>query len=579
MPPKKRKQTSEGRGRTKLKVAKTYHSPNEKLEKLGKNLSKPFLLDQLPEKIRVKIYSYAGLFRKCPIHLHDPHLGLKVHEEEEEDFGEEEQKHKSRRRGPPSYYGSYDTYASNILTSCYCPSITHLMDSRAEVFCKCLPLPVQLMLVSRGVHDDVEAHFYKSNQFRVLKCLDLGVPVLEKISTNAQAHIKSLEIALGGITNSDFRKRNGLPSFLMRLKDLMLDHFDLPCLSFVFKCEISGLRAHARDMFVDAFADIHRVGKCIISLDYPHKYSYRYGSGKARIYFGDLAQKLVTQMTEDIIMPQSQPFRYFDLPKELRLMVLQQTSLVERRSDFNANGTVKVRNGSISRRIVCCKKCDEIYNPHTSKCYCYGQRSVASSTCTCERSAKSLFLTSKLMSSESFEVFRGSNRFNFEDRLPAVTAFLRAAPNGFLHALRKVDLHYPENFYHYWVINDPSVSDSFWSGLKITAGLFEQYGNLAALELSLHFPLHHDCFNKHQDPDTGNFLKGWPKKLAVVAPILKHLRCLKVFIPCKCLNEEELEKAAMGDKYDSYRHGKIPRNRRGSWPHNTLKSGNSIWLP
>jgi hypothetical protein len=140
------------------------------------------------------------------------------------------------------------------------------------------------------------------------------------------------------------------------------------------------------------------------------------------------AQEILEEAVPHLLTSNDAPFRYMDLPAELRLQILEHTDLVVpfAEVEYSALGECysacnTARYPASDFRMVCTTigrcymECQGDDCPHHESlgCFCKLQHSVASShpSCICWEPPTNLFLVSKQMNREASSVFFGRNRF------------------------------------------------------------------------------------------------------------------------------------------------------------------------
>lgn len=157
--------------------------------------------------------------------------------------------------------------------------------------------------------------------------------------------------------------------------------------------------------FLCPLMNVPQLRQCSINLG-GHKYH------EMEQLAADTAFKLTRQSTGQI----ERPFRFMDLPEEIRLQILTHTDLVS----FWDLAWLP-RGVSMARQVLeyhavnqfeddmfpCCRHCSDIMET----CYCWTRYAAASTTCSCWKLPTELFLISKRLGEHATEIFFSKNTF------------------------------------------------------------------------------------------------------------------------------------------------------------------------
>jgi hypothetical protein len=167
-------------------------------------------------------------------------------------------------------------------------------------------------------------------------------------------------------------------------------------------------------------------------------------------------QSVATESTMPVSPLPEASFPFWNLPCELRLMVLSHTGLVV---------DIKVNNGPLVKEHIygipldgnkppclwraCCGTCDRAFG--CCRCNCCG---TYSSSCSCVPVPTALFMTSKKMRAESLQVLYSSNQFIVEGTIREVFLHFSRVPTERLRLLKRlcIDTYWPGLFdqYSHW---------------------------------------------------------------------------------------------------------------------------------
>ncbi|KAF4634079.1 hypothetical protein G7Y89_g4036 [Cudoniella acicularis] len=282
-----------------------------------------------------------------------------------------------------------------------------------------------------------------------------------------------------------------------------------------------------------------------------------------------LAQTTRLQVMGRINRGSSLPtFRHYDsLPKELRLLILEQTSLI------------------CPMEIQWRSECNMFLPKHDSKCgltrdicVCSVEHGAASSRCQCYQKPFSIFHVSHRMRLEAQEVFYSKNHFVigphfgsriFDSRTPdelEILLFLLMIPEDAIHHLRSLEIVfplYPRNFLR----REGKAHNSWLKAIDIITREID----VSRLTLNICFiPLpHHGLFDR-SDKLVADICQWFLEPLAQ----LKGLKDLFVnlgsridtkYEDIRVRKERELEEMIMGIGYDSSGRGKHEMWSRWDW--------------
>lgn len=224
----------------------------------------------------------------------------------------------------------------------------------------------------------------------------------------------------------------------------------------------------------------------------------------------NLARK-VSKLTTGYEYPGPElPFRFLDLPKELRLQILQYTDLVapSREVEWSSEKKFTLRLSSCTCKQYCCsvrerpccpslrpscqfRACWHVDGPGAG-CFCQNYHAAFSTRYTCWAPPKCFFLVCKQFLEDSREIFYGNNRFvivapghactqpvsDTPSRLD-ISVFLRdvVLPSS-MKSLRSLDIVVPAFYYDYLRSDEPAYPD--WLSTIDYMGTFM---NLSVLKL------------------------------------------------------------------------------------------------
>ncbi|KAL6721492.1 hypothetical protein ACLMJK_000596 [Lecanora helva] len=553
------------------------------------DIGKPTTFCSLPSDIRTRIYSYCGLIRTCPIDLNVESLRQSWVAD-----------HLAKRRlhhpyHPREHHCQYPEmrkrYGTGILDDKLPPGLD----------CFCPPLPHQLLRVSRAMCLEVENVLYGMNQFRVSRHLPgASLNVLKSLNSRVLSLLSSLHISLSEAPNlirfHHTRQECEIfdttsPSDNQTLRDWeasckdVLSNINPGQLKLSLSCNVKdAATARAIVAPLNSLPPLSEISICL-AVD-PREKEIQEIAMEAV----SRCMQNTTQKASRIAEPLPSSLSWTSLPKELRLEILSHTDLVDclpeatpgdRRHKTDDTHGFEICEGRLGRRVrQCCTKC----TPTLSTCSCLPICAAYSTSCTCVYLPTALFSVSRDMRADAFQIFWSYNRFIFygedSEKIAKNVSFIqsRLARNiTAISCIHTVDLEVDEDQLH--AMEDPNSSVAReWANLiacvssclpmpqiwlSIDAGWFRQ-----------HLQMFHGV--------RGTFTWLHSAYATLFAPLYKHLRGERrprKFHVLLCMwteQESMVEKAIMGEDYDSVAEGKIPwRVRDEVYPHSKEMSGST----
>ncbi|CAH0028460.1 unnamed protein product [Clonostachys rhizophaga] len=526
--------------------------------------STPPLL-RLPPKIRERIYFFAGLIRECPATI-VPFGKLTTH------------------FCPWGQRPAIDTCAFELRKSSRSPVRVATYDE-----CSCPKFPKQLLLVCKQLHMEVEEILYGENKF-VIQTQEKAdnLNVLRTISTNAVRSLRHLLVRLNSwpcirghgspfknpksclICGSSARKANlEMPSH--RRSQQIIEAWENVCGRLANSGIASG-QLHLEFVYdVEDLQTAQRVLKPLEYLPCLKQCSIRLGrnperelSSLARITSEKLTRK--NQNTEG--------FRFFDLPREIRLQILWHTNTGPS-SDFLADAhTNRVLNGKFDHRYpladlhpltknavrLCCLDCSFT----KSHCLCPSKHASYNPSCRCQVLPLELFLTSRQMYLDASEIFYSQNPFHFQGPFTKTLSVLENMPVRLLKRLRRItfDLDSQKiflwNHFNYY---------SQWRKLIRFLGKYCNPSNLLISITTTDHPATAMGFGSEEDREDimRHIYNVYVYVVRAVKKWLPGLQDFHLFFSIYLKLEAVLEKFIMGPEYDSSHGNRYPKPRNTKW--------------
>lgn len=380
----------------------------------------------LPKHIRRRIYIEAGLISLDPICLNyleddDDRPSQGCDPNYPELFPVDEDAWISSRSKSLFHFldGPLVWPKLRINRMCYC------LDCLYATQCDCEPFPYQLLYVSKPVADEVAAIFYAENRFYTYEGMWGDFSGLRYLPRKALSRITSLDVCLevdmdntaaaAGIDWDGLREWQAMWKTIK--PSIKPNHLKL-------SLEFHGVGFQASKMLLEPLLQepTLQLRDCSIILK-----GWESSTGPHSPLDASLHERaiLARQSAQKLTPKHStkSSFRYMDLPREIRLMILEHTDLVcpfdlawnsreeKTRSYFEyqpCHAKFYEHKGLQCRHLFCCRKC----NPRDlDECSCYLLEPAFSTTCICWTMPKPLFLTCRAMKDDAEFVFYSKNRF------------------------------------------------------------------------------------------------------------------------------------------------------------------------
>jgi hypothetical protein len=415
----------------------------------------------LPQGIRRRIYLDAGLVSKYPIHLN-----YLVAEERncvqdyDPDYPElwpvEDEDRITVRSKSLSHFLDGPVPWPKIQLNRHC---TCLKDGAA--WCGCGAFPYQLLYVWKAIVNEVLAIFYSENHFTVFRNSLGGLSALRSLSRKALSQMTSLSIYLNVVDEDErewifgsdsfsychamcsvskidraFRKERHWDETVsikewQRLCKILRPNIKPNRLKLFLTCDMADMELSHEFLQPLLQTPTLQLRECSIRLasgflkpgniNYHTPGSLQELAALARLNAQQAAGQLTTYRSTKA------SFRYGDLPKEVRLQILENTELVSpfdlawtsnppvdlayqpQKSQFYEHRTFQY--GTYGPAL-CCQKC----SPTTDACACFLRCGAFSTTCTCWTMPVQFFLVNKQTKDDAEFVFYSKNHFLVSSR-------------------------------------------------------------------------------------------------------------------------------------------------------------------
>jgi len=405
----------------------------------------------MPVVIRKEILRYAGLLRPCSVSLSQEkrRLVLVRNYMQSSWFSAQDGHHDPKRECERLALPFFDSKAAAI-----------------DVECRCHRFSTEVLHVCRQMHDEGIAVLYGDNRFAFDCRSAASVNILRGLRAESLRRMTALHVfvdySMWRFFHNDGREsfwpRQKVCGYARTVSELYerTDRFNQCVANWTTMCRILSTAIPSGTVSLDLFCHTIFADAALKVLDpldrlpglreihlrfegdiQPYMDDYhtpireRVASpiGPDVIAYGDTEVNAVLasiklRMTRPAPI---KPFRFMDLPTELRLMILAKTDLA--RSDqwlgLKDNGR-------------CCGKCGGFHKKDSIQCNCH-KEGIYKSTCDCPKYPKALLLTSKQMRADALAVLRTNNVvYAVGKTLDEITLGLYRLPIGKLKLIRNL---------------------------------------------------------------------------------------------------------------------------------------------
>lgn len=529
-------------------------------------MDSPLGLLSLPIHVRFQIYILCGLLRLCPIDLNFEGVRQRWIAID----------HATRRRGPrdhPCRFQQMRRSRGLIMDFGLPPSLE----------CFCPQIPLQLLSVSRTLHDEISSVMYGANQFKVsphkIDLLGQHLEALWVLSPKVWSVMHSLHIDLSGIDplmcvdplntrpmqiiNSTTHGGSRILMKWTALCENVLCHIPAYGLKLCLTCNVSDAGTAVR--VVEPLMELQKMSESAIYLC----------SGPDKTEVREIARRAALQLTKSKENHNSRTPSpsWNDLPREIRLEILSHTDLVDRYKPFEGDDHaqrhgLEIKAGKLLPKMHlnhCCRNCTWTLG----LCCCPFKHGAFSTTCTCPGVRSALFRVSRLVHLDTTEIFFSRNRLILSGDFAASRRFLFNLPSTATRYIKTIDL---EVSFHQLrdMRNLDSQTARDWECLVASVASLLQ---LPKLWLSIdagRFQLEMLFLDNNADHDYSWVRTSYAR---LFDPLYQHLKGVglqkfHVFLCWWLEYEYKAEREVMGPDYNSGAEGKPVREERlEEYPH------------
>jgi len=314
-------------------------------------------------------------------------------------------------------------------------------DYEFDYECMCPPLPIQLLRVCRPVHDEVFHIMYSENKFVLLldgkitvspKAVRKMVSLCVRLNTCScvrnHACVNPRAKTWAGDRTADKNRcpdchvqcRRGSDSPLS--EQSITDMDKIYCWQEICKLLETNLGSHMRLNIIGDCSNIVMARQVVQPMErFPKlaECAIRLGQSRDSALLR-LAESTVLKLTDRTTASPRSPFRFTELPRELRRQILGHTDLVASFIlQWNGDGYQCKPERRLrpfeDGHIRCCMRCSDALE---ACCCLINHAAFSSSQCVCWRFPAALFTVSKEFNQDATELFYSANRFLIWEFLP-----------------------------------------------------------------------------------------------------------------------------------------------------------------
>lgn len=499
----------------------------------------------LPFEVRLKIYELADLVRPCPIELAPEKRSRRpMHPRQ---HPEDTCFYRLRRQGRMQFGGALNQ-------------------------CECSDLALQLLLVSRAIHDETQLVLFSRNKFTLRYHAGSSLAPLWSLAESALSAMTSLLIrlncwpcVLGHDTIDPSRSKCWVCSAPLDQADPALDRNQEPGKRLLQEwnslCHYLGSRISPERLRLTLICDVtdlesgNEVVAPLAALPPLRECTLRIGR-QPNNDLRTLARMTSLKMTRTFVPKASFPFEH--LPEELRLRVLDFTHLGAE-GDYNQRSELlRIEKGKWVNRDVlyfhrplCCSSCTDTL----SDCCCPSAHASYSASCKCRLLPIGLLTANRRVHDDAIRTLYSRNCFDFAQSPVETMNFLMNLSPQSLRSMRRIQFRFRERHVRHWKLDG---YDEQWKSL-IT--FIKGNLNLSTLLVTVHLEVFELCLWTDEEAEN-RYVYDLYCEMTAALVVLRGLLCdLHLVFGWFWELEDFFEKQVMGEGYDSSRGNKYSKER------------------
>ncbi|KAJ8189135.1 hypothetical protein LV157_004172 [Aspergillus fumigatus] len=462
-------------------------------------------LCQLPENAKLRILEYLGLVRPCLIDITGEAHRVKQAAD-----------HTCDTRNLFHTRGNWSTRAGQV--------------------CDHPRLPTEVLMVSRKFREDLGALFWSHNRFSfILTNLNDWDCFFNAVDWAAE-DVRYLHIEMRTWDNR-FIKPGGQRN-LLRLWSRFCRYAALEMVNlryFSLKCRVKDMAVAVKIM--SAMDPFPVLSECAFHFSHTPEEAIR-------PFVKSNALRLTGNLSEDCTIP----FPYFDLPKEVQLIILE--FLLGNQLDpylppegrlpgvisFMDRKSLRINE---SRPLTCCGTCSSL----KAACFCRARQTAYSTTCSCFSSPVSYFLVCRAFYEDARRIFFTINRFAFVEEDPDfMMGFMNSIPTSSFMLICHLVFKFPAMHRHPAKPSHKPHEDSAMVSWSVLRRFIREHFELSRLSLTIV-----DLGTKESSwQNAATHRNKYVRKLLEAFQDLRGLREFRVFLEDDQSYELTAEQLVMG---------------------------------
>ncbi|PKX98001.1 uncharacterized protein P174DRAFT_508360 [Aspergillus novofumigatus IBT 16806] len=438
-----------------------------KSEKGGKSLC------QLPEKVKLRILEYIGLVRPCLIEI-------------------TAEAHRVKQAADHTCATRNLFHTRGIWSTC------------AGRLCDHPRLPTEVLMVSREFREDLGALFWSHNRFSfILTNLNDWDCFFNAVDWAAE-DVRYLHVEMRTWDNRFIKP--GAQRNLLRLWSRFCRYAALEMVNlryFSLKCRVKDMAVALKIM--SAMDPFPALSQCAFHFSHNPEEDIR-----------PVVKRNALRLTGNL--GESLTFPYFDLPKEVQLIILEFL---------------------LSRPLTCCGTC----SPLQAACFCRARQTAYSTTCSCFSSPVRYFLVSRAFYEDARRIFFTMSRFAFVEEDPdLMMGFMNSIPTSSFMLIRHLVFKFPAMHRHPAKPSHKPHEDSAMVSWSVLRRFIREHFELSRLSLTIVDLGTRSSSWRNAAPHRNKYVR----KLLEAFQDLRGLREFRVFLEDDQSYEVTAERLVMG---------------------------------